>query len=184
MLSGKHLVNFILEDKRGSSRETLKELCGLTKVHDVRCYTILCTEDGELYLLTCQLVLELVALSPALISLFEVYPDFGQTNTVSFSGRPTRKDNVALSDVETHSMVLIGARKSSEGKYFFLLQNWWEGRYFIEVSGEYMHHCEAQITFVKEAITRNCNLTTLLSESVYSKSSADASERSEPCYER
>ena len=81
-------------------------------------------------------------------------------------------------------MVLIGARKSSQGKYFFLLQNWWEGRYFIEVSGEYMHHCQAQITLVKKAITHNCNLTTLLSEAVYSETSADASERSETCYER
>lgn len=51
-----------------------------------------------------------------------------------------------------HSMVLIGARKSSLGEYFFLLQNWWEGKYFIEVSGEYMHRCSAITTFAEEDI--------------------------------
>ena len=113
----------------------MNELCGLTKVDDVKCYTIPDKEDGSLYSVTCQLILERVSLSPALISVFRVYPDFGQTNTVSFSGRPARKNNVALSDVAKHSMVLIGARKTSKGEYFFLLQNWWEGRYFIEVFG-------------------------------------------------
>jgi hypothetical protein len=181
VLSGEHLVNFIFEDKGGSSRDTLNELCGLTKVDDVKCYTIPDKEDGSLYSVTCQLILERVSLSPALISVFRVYPDFGQTSAVSFSGLPAQNDNVSLSDVERHSMVLIGARKTSEGEYYFLLQNWWQGRYFIEVSGEYMHHCQAQITFVKKAITRKCELTTFLSEALYAETSADASET---CYER
>ena len=173
--------NFILEDTGGSSRDTLNELCGLTKVGDVKCYTIPDKEDGHLYSATCQLILERVALSPALISLFHVYPDFGQTNEVSFSGVPALNDNVAQSDVERHSMVLIGARKTSEGEYYFLLQNWWEGRYFIEVSGEYFHHCQAQITFVKKVITRKCELTSFLSEALYAETSADASDT---CQER
>jgi uncharacterized protein with von Willebrand factor type A (vWA) domain len=59
-----------------------------------------------------------VTLSPALISLFRAYPDFGQTNAVSFSGPPAQNDDVALSDVERHSMVLIGERKTSEEYYF------------------------------------------------------------------
>jgi hypothetical protein len=128
--------------------------------------------------------LECGALSPALISLFRVYPDFGETNAVSFSGLPARQKMVALSDIERHSMVLIGARKTSEGEYFFLLQNWWEGRYFIEVSGEYMHHCEAQITVVKKGIIRKKELTTFLSEALYAETSADASETSETYCER
>ena len=49
VLSGEHLVSFILEDKGSSSRDTLNGLCGLTKVHDVRCYIIPCTEDIFLY---------------------------------------------------------------------------------------------------------------------------------------
>ena len=181
VLSGAPLLKFILEDVGGSSRDALNELCGLTKIGDVKCYTIPDKEDKSLYSATCQLILEQVAQSPALISIFRVYLDFGQTNAVSFSGQPAQNNNVAQSDVERHSMVLIGARKTSKGEYYFLLQNWWEGRYFIEVSGEYMHHCQAQITFVKKPITRKCELTTLLTEALYSETSADASET---CYER
>ena len=78
--------------------------------------------------------------------------------------------------IPMHSMVLIGARKTTSGDYFFLLQNWWEGRYFIEVSGEYLHHCQAEITFVKKAITRKRELATLLCDALYAETSADASE--------
>ena len=142
-------------------------------------------EEGRLlYSVTCQVILERVALSPALISLFNVYPDFSQTDAVSFSGLPPQKNMLAQSDVRRHSVVLIGARKTVEGEYFFLLQNWWEGRHFIEVSGEYMHHCDAQITFVMKAIIRKCELSTLLLEAVYAETSADASETSETFYER
>jgi hypothetical protein len=92
--------------------------------------------------------------------------------------------DVALKDVERHSMVLIGARKTSKGEYYFLLQNWWQGRCFIEVSGEYMHHCQAQITFVKKPITRKCELATFLSEALFAETSADASDTCNECYER
>jgi hypothetical protein len=184
MLSGEHLLNFILADKGGSSQDTLNELCGLTDDSDVKCYTIPAKEDRLLYSVTCEIILECVALSPALISLFRVYPDFGQTNAVSFSGLPAKQKMVALSDIARHSMVLIGARKTSEGEYFFLLQNWWEGRYFIEVSAEYMHHCGAQITFVKKGIIRKKELITFLCEALYAETSADASETLETYYER
>ena len=184
VLSGEQILNLILEDKGGNSRDTLDELCGLTKVHDLNCYTIPDKEDGSLYSVTCQLILERVALSPALISLFHVYPDFGQTTAVSFSGLPAQNDDVALSDDREHSMVLIGARKTSAGEYYFLLQNWWQGRYFIEVSLEYMHNCQAQITFFKKPITRKCELTTFLSEALYAETSSDASETCNKCYER
>ena len=53
-------------------------------------------------------------------------------------------------------MVLIGVRKY-KNKYNFLLQNWWENKYFIEVSPEYMHHCGAQITFIDKKISTRKN---------------------------
>lgn len=77
-------------------------------------------------------------------------------------------------------MVLIGARKSNDNN-FFLLQNWWDGRYFIEVSGEYMYHCHAKIIFVNKAITRKLDLTSFLCQALFAETDADASETS---YER
>ena len=78
-------------------------------------------------------------------------------------------------------MMLIGARKSATGEYFFQLQNWWEGKYFIEFSGEYMSHCDAMITFVKKAITRKLELSTFICDALYAETSADAAET---CYEK
>ena len=75
-------------------------------------------------------------MAPALISRFQVYPDFLMPGVVSFTGTPAPQHPPA-SEPMYHSMVLIGARKTKAGEYFFLLKNWWEGRYFIEVSGEY-----------------------------------------------
>ena len=81
-----------------------------------------------------------------------------------------------LSALGLHSMVLIGARKSSEGKYFFLLQNWWEGKFFIEVSGEYISHCNAEIIFVNIPITRKAEFADFLSEALYAETSVDSPE--------
>ena len=50
-------------------------------------------------------------------------------------------------------MVLVGMRKTRVGEYYFLLQNWWRDRYFIEVSYEYFAACEPDITFVTKKLT-------------------------------
>ena len=75
-------------------------------------------------------------------------------------------------------MVLIGARRSVEGHYF-LLQNCWQDRHFIEVSAEYMHHCGATITFVNKAIiTRKDDLIHLSCRSPYGETNLDNDETS------
>jgi hypothetical protein len=122
----------------------------------------------------CEEVFGRVASKPALISGFKVYSDFLAADRVSFSGIPEPFDPAR--SPEMHSMVLIGARKTLSGDYFFLLQNWWEGRYFIEVSGEYLYYSEAKITFVEKAVTRKFELTSLLTDALYAETSADARE--------
>ena len=56
-------------------------------------------------------------------------------------------------DEGLHAMLLIGTRKTDDDEYFFLLQNWWEGRFFVEVSADYLYSSEATISFVEEDIT-------------------------------
>ena len=73
-------------------------------------------------------------------------------------------------------MVLIGVRKC-ENKYYFLLQNWLEKKYFIEVSAEYMHHCGAQITFITKKISmRKNDLVHLIYNSPYGETNLDTAE--------
>eukprot|EP01127_Copromyxa_protea_P013314 TRINITY_DN3571_c0_g2_i6.p1 TRINITY_DN3571_c0_g2~~TRINITY_DN3571_c0_g2_i6.p1 ORF type:complete len:167 (-),score=24.75 TRINITY_DN3571_c0_g2_i6:59-559(-) len=43
-----------------------------------------------------------------------------------------------------HAMVLVGHRK-----HFFLLQNWWRKKQFVELDGEYLVASGASITFIK-----------------------------------
>ena len=116
-------------------------------------------------------MLEKVAQKPALISCFKVFKDFLSPDAEIFSDVTP-----CLSALGLHSVVLIGGRKSLDGKYSFLLQNWWEGKFFIEVSGEYISHCKAQIIFVNIAITRRAELADFLSEALYAETSADSPE--------
>lgn len=46
-----------------------------------------------------------------------------------------------------HSMIIVGRRLEGETEYF-LLQNWWEGKQFVEVTSQYLTDCEAVVKFV------------------------------------
>jgi hypothetical protein len=47
---------------------------------------------------------------------------------------------------------LQGGRRTVNGEYFFLLQNWWSKRFFIEVSAEYLASTRAIIVFVNDEV--------------------------------
>jgi hypothetical protein len=49
---------------------------------------------------------------------------------------------------QTHAMVMVGARYE-DGKYFYLLQNFWRYRIFVEVSANYLDRCGAVAVFLK-----------------------------------
>jgi hypothetical protein len=94
----------------------------------------------------CSTILEELRQYPALVSNFKVSQDF-LDGGVSFTG----PNNLVKNSVGFHAMLLIGGRVK-DGKYFFLLQNWWENRSFIEVSAEYMQSAEPTISFVEQEI--------------------------------
>ena len=75
-------------------------------------------------------------------------------------------------------MLLIGTRKTDDDEYFFLLQNWWEGRFFVEVSADYLYSSEATISFVEEDITE-IPTAFACTNSPYSETATDVSERFE-----
>jgi hypothetical protein len=90
---------------------------------------------------------------PALVSGFRCAPKFQNPNGIaSFSGCID----------EPVSMVLVGFRTDSKGNVFFLLQNWWRSKPFVEVSAEYMTSSHAFIVFVHsklESIPQSFSLT-------------------------
>lgn len=50
--------------------------------------------------------------------------------------------------VGRHAMALVGHRTSAGGKSFFLLQNWWKDKQFVEVDIDYLSACGAYIRFI------------------------------------
>lgn len=53
---------------------------------------------------------------------------------------------------EYHAMLLVGGRPDEKipNKTWLLLQNWWKGSQFIEVSDQYFENCRAQVVFARE----------------------------------
>ena len=80
---------------------------------------------------------------PGLVSGFEVYEDFLNNNVHCHAGIPVGEV------VGLHSMVLIGFRVDSAGETYFLLQNWWKRKQFVEVDEEYFDYSDSTVYFVR-----------------------------------
>ena len=146
LLSGESFVEFLVKNKGGNSQKTLKDIRKLQE-HQIKRHAI--PDKDELpaaYAQICEKVFMRVRNEPALVSVFTVFPDFEDAIKIGSVGLP----NFGDSDGK-HSVVLIGAR-------FFLLQNWWETKYFVEMSGDCMYQCGALITFVNVPISRRADL--------------------------
>lgn len=174
LLRGNKLEDFLFRDEGGSSEDTLSDICNVRSYDTDHIFIPDIVTFPDSYIEMCNAVLNYVADQPALVSKFNVHKDFQFSDLVSFSGSPDTKNEVIKNAM--HSMVLIGARKSLKGEYFFLLQNWWDGKYFVEVTGEYMYRCRASITFVTKPLTRRPELMSIQCEALYAETSADACE--------
>jgi hypothetical protein len=112
---------------------------------------------------------------PALVSRFQVDQNFQNSQKTSFLD-PTDFNG---SSIGSHSMVLIGYRlvTGKDGdEVIFLLQNWWEDRYFIEVSASYFAECGGSITLVtscSDCIPRSFPKT----DAEYAETSTDSREQ-------
>lgn len=84
---------------------------------------------------------------PALASQFHVFDDFTQA-TVHKHHVPPAAATIEVRSPNLHAMVLVGARVDPAKGRFFLLQNWWEGKQFVEVSEEYLTASRAVLVFV------------------------------------
>jgi len=68
---------------------------------------------------------------PVLVSYFMVDEDFYNDKHFHHYTRLPKS-------VDLHSMVLIGIRNDSNGNIFYLIQNWWGQKQFIEVDDNYL----------------------------------------------
>jgi hypothetical protein len=126
------LRRHIFDDAGGASRDMLEHILAPGSVIFASCSTFY-ANDLKQY-------------GPGLVTGFKVHPDFYATDAKkvkhSHSGTPTG------SVVGCHAMALIGARTDKKQQWF-LLQNWWKRKQFVEVSETYLKACNALVYFVK-----------------------------------
>eukprot|EP01127_Copromyxa_protea_P011319 TRINITY_DN283_c0_g1_i15.p1 TRINITY_DN283_c0_g1~~TRINITY_DN283_c0_g1_i15.p1 ORF type:complete len:325 (+),score=56.83 TRINITY_DN283_c0_g1_i15:181-1155(+) len=82
-------------------------------------------------------------LGPALVSKFKVHEDFMKASVHHHYGKPSGKF------IGYHAMTFVGHRLSDNGTSYFLLQNWWEKKQFVEVDADYLKASGAYFTFIE-----------------------------------
>jgi len=108
---------------------------------------------------------------PALVSHFRVFEDFRNVTTHVHYGSAMK----AKGALGMHAMVLVGARNDG-GKQYFLLQNWWKGKQFIEVDADYMESCGATVSFIETRQTK-IPTTFMQTHSVFAENEMDKGEQ-------
>ena len=148
----------------GTTISFLKKSCGLTS-RDLYHISIPIITESTLHLVEardqiCEEVMRRLKYQPALISSFIVNKNFTRLGSISFTTGPDFDSDWGLqynNDIDSedeaegeciHAIVLAGMRKDLNGKYFFLLQNWWKDRYFIEMSADYFAASPPKVTYV------------------------------------
>lgn len=154
-LSGDALRYFLVDKKGGSSLEFLMKICNLG-VGDLEDYSAP-HPTRKTFEIKMQEIIDLLSKgNPALVSCFLIYDDFYNNKFNILCGKPEGKLHKS-----SHTLVLIGIRKEivtnaygeEQSQYFYLLQNWWQEQYFVEVDAEYMFYCRPSITFIVKDLT-------------------------------
>ena len=170
-LFGDRLERFLLSNDGGNSLETLRTICRLGD-NDLQTLTIPNKVDLDAYNTICELILKRVAKMPALVSSFKASHILNEKAEVSFVDVPSE----TVAELPRHAMVLLGARRTHSGDYYFLLQNWWESQYFMEMSGEYLCHCQTKITFVTKPFARSDDYDGILYDASFAVTCLDMPE--------
>ena len=92
----------------------------------------------------------LIDYGPGLVSRFAIYSDFRSAQKFSYDEIPNHQEPEGF-----HAMVLIAMRYDKKKDiWWFLLQNTWASKQFIEETDEYLEFCtQGDITFVDGKIT-------------------------------
>lgn len=139
--TGEQLQNFLLHNSGGDSRQFLREI---TQQPSLELDMIMLRSIPQ----DCWHIVQQLNHMPALVSAFVVEERFLKSREVYFEG------SLEKTRVGQHAMVLIGWRFDVQlQEHCFVLQNWWDHRYFIEVTASYLKQTGAIVSFVKDPLT-------------------------------
>lgn len=99
----------------------------------------------------CERIMVRLRTRPAILS-FVMGSDFRVPGKFSYDGTPSMEAECVQSNYKQilHAVVLVGARRTGD-RFFFMAQNFWESKQFVEFSDEYLARSEATVTFIKDA---------------------------------
>ncbi|KAI9330850.1 hypothetical protein BDR26DRAFT_922364 [Obelidium mucronatum] len=160
-MSGSALYHHIWEGKGGDSLDFLKRILATKPdpadiLHESNLILANLTELLKLY-------------GPGLISGFGVTASFN-SNEWRHVGKYKGMDFIGR-----HAMVLIGSRQEKD-KTYYLMQNWWKKKAYVEVDAEYLLRSEATIHFIKEKQLKMGEFPTSFEQLVECENGLDASE--------
>ncbi|KAJ3232578.1 hypothetical protein HDU78_006982 [Chytriomyces hyalinus] len=164
-MNGTQLYHHIWDNQGGDSLEFLKSI--LAKKPDRKGIVHKLVND------TTDLTSLLKTNGPGLVSGFRVTSDFNarQWQHEGYS----REGEV----VGRHAMLLIGCREAG-GKVWYLLQNWWKTKAYVEVDIAYLAASECLVHFVTEKQHRMGNFLSNYEEMVECEVGLDARENFVP----
>ncbi len=140
---GKKLEDYLLRNMGGNSMEFLREI---TNNPDLNLDTFLLNQRYHRDI--CQTICDQLQHQPALVSQFGVDAEFLNSQEVFFH-KPLDHGQFK----GHHAMVMIGWRYDAVAQeYCFVLQNWWNSRYFVEVTSSYLQSTGALVSFVGEPL--------------------------------
>jgi hypothetical protein len=79
----------------------------------------------------------------ALVQMFKTHEDLQDSQRFRYSSKPE-------GPAEGHAMLLVGVRRNANNEVFFLMQNFWEGKQYLELRIDYFMHSEGKMTFFHE----------------------------------
>jgi hypothetical protein len=144
--SGDALLRIVRDDKGVDSEAFLEEIYRSDPLFETS--SSLINVRSKYWRETAEDISEQLKVRPALVSNFKVDQSFYDGGT-SFLDPGAFNQQLVKG---RHAMLLIGSRVEGD-QMIFLLQNWWAGRYLIEVSASYLSRCGAVIVDVESSLT-------------------------------
>jgi hypothetical protein len=166
---GDSFLQIVKYDLGGDSAEFLEEIFVDDPSFETMQTSINCT--ARYWAEQAQDLSDMLKVRPALVSHFWVDETFRASGTTFLHP----KDFEKTKKIGRHAMLLIGSRVEGR-ETIFLLQNWWKGRYLIEVSASYLSKCGALIIDVKESSLESIPSRFPVVESLYAETSIDCQE--------
>jgi hypothetical protein len=172
-LKGGKMVKFILTGKICSTQETLQTLCRISEDQlNIISLPLKPDKNKIMFEEGCETILREVANQPAILAQVKATHMANSTDQVIFTEPPGPQPLEPR-----HAMVIVGARKDKKGEYYFLVQSWWENRYFLELSGRYLASCDARVIFLDTSkLERNPDYQDLLNDAIFAESCSDVSD--------